>query len=72
LLALSKSSSKKRSVSSAYYRLITPPSIICGRRLEIKLFEAAFITILVKTSATRLKSNGDKGSPYLSPFLGLK
>jgi hypothetical protein len=35
---------------------------------EISYLSAALISILVKTSATKLKRTGDIGSPYLTPL----
>lgn len=51
---------------------MTPPSTTSSTRPDTKLFLSALISILVKMSATRLKSKGDKGSPCLKPFSGLK
>lgn len=72
MLAFSISLSKKSKVSSAYCRLITPPSATYGSKPVIKFCLAAFISILVKTSATKLKSRGDRGSPCRRPLPGLK
>jgi hypothetical protein len=66
--AKTRSFSENKIVSSAYWRKIIPP----GQRLEqsplIRFALEALISILVKTSTTKLKRSGERGSPCLSPL----
>jgi len=67
-IAPSTSCFKKTMVSSAYWRIATPLGTIWLIKPVINPFDWAFYTILVKQSATKLKSIGDKGSPCLTPL----
>ena len=71
-LRCDSSQSEKRIVSSAYWREIIPLGVKSVRSPLIKPSPAAFSSILVKTSTTRLKRRGEMGSPCLSPYPGLK
>ena len=67
-LASSKLCSIKMIVSSAYCRMDMPPSTRCGIRSEIYPSCFALSIKIANISATKLKSKGDNGSPYLKPF----
>ena len=58
---------ENRIVSSAYYKDMTP-SLNSVNNPLIKPLSAAFASILVKTSPTRLDNSGQIGSPCLRPF----
>jgi hypothetical protein len=59
-------------VSYTYHRLITHIGYMSSIKSEMYPPYVALINILVNTSTSRLKGKGDKGSPYVKPFAGLK
>jgi hypothetical protein len=59
-------------VSSSYWRQIIPPGQRFEQRPLMRLALDALISILVKTSTTRLKRRGERGSPCLNPLPVIK
>lgn len=67
-LAIYESFCYKKTVSSTYCKLVIPLSIIWGTRPLINPSSWAFLIILARSYAVRLKSRGEKGSLYRSPL----
>jgi hypothetical protein len=56
-------------VSSAYYRIEIPSLTRCDTTPEICASSLALFIKMANMSVTKLKSNGDNGSPCRRPFL---
>ena len=67
-LACSISFSKKRIKSSAYWRMERPPSTRSGIKPLIRSLSLALDIKIEGMSPTKLKSNGERGSPCLKPY----